>query len=111
MIGAEQLSKLEGDIRELVRRDAVSLHRTRPNEIDISGEPSAENFDALIRHVAGVSTEGIDRVILELQGVRDVLRGEGERVSRDIAGYASLSDAAMTAMKVVNDCLKRWKDA
>lgn len=110
MTGVEQLSKLEGDIRAFVRRDTASLRRTQPNKTDVSAEPSVENLDALIRRVAGTSTEEIDRVILELQGVRDMLRGEGERVSRDIAGYASLSQRAMSAMKVVNDSLKRWKD-
>jgi hypothetical protein len=45
--------------------------------------------------------EEIDRVILELQGVRDTLRSEGERVSRDISGYASLSHASMSAMRVI----------
>ncbi len=45
--------------------------------------------------------EEIDRVILELQSVRDMLRKEGDRVSREVAGYASLSHAAMTAM---TDC-------
>jgi hypothetical protein len=53
--------------------------------------------------------EEIDRVILELQGVRDMLRSDGERVSREIAGYASLSHAAMTAMKVIADSLTQWK--
>src|SRR5512139_249431 len=81
MTGVEQLSKLEGDIRAFVRRDTASLRRTQPNETDVSAEPSVENLDALIRRVAGTSTEEIDRVILELQGVRDMLRGEGERVS------------------------------
>ena len=55
--------------------------------------------------------EEIDRVILELQGVRDMLRSEGERVSREIAGYASLNHAAMTAMKVIGDSLKQWKES
>jgi len=42
--------------------------------------------------------------------VRDMLRNEGERVTREIAGYASLSHAAMTAMRVIGDSLKQWKD-
>ena len=28
----------------------------------------------------------------------------------EIAGYASLSHSAMTAMKVIGDSLKQWKD-
>ena len=74
-------------------------------------DPAAENLNALIRRIAGASMEEIDRVIIELQGVRDMLRSEGERVSRELAGYASLSHASMTAMKVIGDSLKQWKDA
>jgi hypothetical protein len=39
------------------------------------------------------------------------LRNEGVRVSREVAGYASLSHAATTAMKVIADSIKQWKDA
>jgi hypothetical protein len=101
----------EGEIREFVRRDVAFLRRQR-NEGDTAMDPAAaENLNALIRRVAGASMEEIDRVILELQGVRDMLRSEGERVSRELAGYASLSHASMTAMKVIADSLKQWKDA
>ncbi len=61
--------------------------------------------------IVELGAHGDDRVILELQSVRDMLRGEGERVSREIAGYASLSHAAMTAMKVIGDSLTQWKSA
>lgn len=69
-----------------------------------------QNLNELVRRVAGASIEEIDRIILELQDVRDMLRNEGERVSRNLAGYASLNHASMTAMKVVGDNLKQWKD-
>lgn len=39
-----------------------------------------------------------------------MLRGEGERVSRDMMSYERLSEAAMSAMKGVNDRLKQWKN-
>ena len=100
----------EGEIREFVRRDVATLRRQR-NETDAPSDSAAENLNALIRRIAGASMEEIDRVILELQGVRDLLRSEGERVSRELAGYASLSHASMTAMKVIGDSLKQWKDA
>ena len=99
----------EGEIREFVRRDVATLRRQR-SETDAPPDPAAENLNALIRRIAGASMEEIDRVILELQGVRDMLRSEGERVSRELAGYASLSHASMTAMKVIADSLKQWKD-
>ncbi len=100
----------EGEIREFVRRDVAFLRRQR-NDADQTPEPVSDNLNVLIRRVSGASMEEIDRVILELQGVRDMLRTEGERVSREIAGYASLSHAAMTAMKVIGDSLMQWKNA
>ena len=100
----------EGEIREFVRRDVAFLRRQR-SEAEPGADPVADNLNALIRRVSGASMEEIDRVILELQSVRDMLRIEGDRVSREIAGYASLSHAAMTAMKVIGDSLTQWKTA
>jgi hypothetical protein len=104
------VTAFEGEIREFVRRDVATLRRQR-NETDAPPDPASENLNALIRRIAGASMEEIDRVIIELQGVRDMLRSEGERVSRELAGYASLSHASMTAMKVISDSLKQWKNA
>src|SRR5476649_759035 len=103
-------SAFEGEIREFVRRDVSFLRRPR-NEAEPATGPVADNLNALIRRVSGASMEEIDRVILELQSVRDMLRKEGERVSREIASYASLSHAAMTAMTVIADSLTQWKGA
>jgi hypothetical protein len=103
------VTAFEGEIREFVRRDVAHLRRQRP-EAEAPAEPISENLNVLIRRVSGASMEEIDRVILELQGVRDMLRSEGERVGREIAGYASLSHAAMTAMKVIGDSLMQWKN-
>lgn len=97
----------EGEIREFVRRDVSFLRRPRTDAAD----PAADNLNALIQRVAGASMEEIDRVIAELQTVREMLRSEGERVSREVNGYASLGHASMTAMKVIADSLTQWKSA
>ncbi len=57
---------VEGEIREFVWRD----HQQRSK---------ADAVNELIRRVAGSSAEEIDQVIRELQRVRDMLHGEGER--------------------------------
>ena len=107
---AEQAAAtFEGEIREFVRRDVAFMRRQRP-ESEPPSEPVSDNLNGLIQRVSGASMEEIDRVILELQGVREMLRSEGERVGREIAGYASLSQAAMTAMKVIGDSLTQWKN-
>jgi len=98
----------EGEIREFVRRDVAPR---RPREDAPAETPLSDNLNGLIRRVSGASMEEIARVITELQTVREMLRREGERVSREVAGYASLSHAAMTAMKVIGESVQQWKSA
>jgi hypothetical protein len=100
----------EGETREFVRSDVLVLHRQR-SEVDAADDRAADSLNTLVRRIAGASMEEIERVILELQGVRDTLRSEGERVSREISGYANLSHASIIAMKVIGDNLKQWKNA
>ena len=70
----------------------------------------SENLSATVQRIASVSMEEIDRLIHSLEGVRGLMRTEGERISREIAGYASLSHSAVTAMRVMSDSIKEWKD-
>jgi hypothetical protein len=105
------VTAFEGEIREFVRRDVAYLRRQRNDVEQPASEPVTDNLNALIRRVSGASMDEIDRVIAELQSVREMLRSEGERVGREIAGYASLSHAAMTAMKVIGDSLTQWQSA
>ena len=93
---------VEGEIREFVRRG-----QQQRSKADAANDPAPEN--ELIRRVAGVSTKEIDQVICELQRVRDMLHGEGERLTREIARYASLNQQLMTAMKVITENLIQWK--
>ena len=103
---ANVAEEVEGDIREFVRRD-VSVFRRQRGEG--GGEMAVDNINSLIQRVAGQSLSEIDHVIGELTRVRDMLRSEGERVQREISGYASLSQAAMTSMKIIADSLAQWK--
>lgn len=98
------VQKVEGEIREFVRRDVSTFRRSRPDTAD-----NADNINSLIQRVSGASITEIERVMAELTGVRDMLRSGGERVQREIPGYASLSQAAMTSMKIIADSLGQWK--
>ena len=111
LAGVDQAAAaIEGEIHELIQRVAVVPSRQR-SERDAAANAPAENINTLIQRVAAASTEEVDRLIIELQGVRDMLRSEGERVSQAISGYASLSHESMTAMKVIGDNLKQWRVA
>jgi hypothetical protein len=102
---APAADEVEGEIRAFVRRDISVFRRNRPE----FGEVAVDGINAVIERVAGGSVREIDRVIAELAGIRDMLRSEGDRVQRDLANYASLSQAAMTSMKIIADSLAHWK--
>jgi ABC-type transporter Mla subunit MlaD len=104
-VSADQLPKSQGDIREVIRRADAELRRQSRTEA-VADLP-AENLEGLVRRVASRSTQEIDRVIPELQRVRDTLRSEGERVSREIASYANLNQAS-SAMQAIGATFKRW---
>lgn len=59
--------------------------------------------------MAAASFEEIDRLISELNGIKATLRREGERIQRDIMGYAALSQSAATSMKVIAESLEQWR--
>ena len=100
-------NNVEDEIRQVVRRDMPFLQRQRSEG---NAESSAiETLNALVGRLGIDSMEDIDRVIRDLESMRDMLQKEGQRVIREIAGYTSLSDAARTAMRVIADSIKQWK--
>lgn len=99
------VEQVEGEIRAFVRRD-VSVFRRRQLE---SSEAAVDSINSVIDRVSGASVVEIERVMTELATVRDMLRSEGERVQREISGYASLSQAALTSMKIIGDSVVQWK--
>jgi hypothetical protein len=99
-------AQLEEDITALIRRDnPPSHHRDR----EPVANPTSGPMNGLLQQVAGTSIEEIDRIILELQNVRDMLRGESERLSNEVARYADLNNTTMTLMRSVADRLKLSK--
>ena len=63
---------------------------------------NAGQADALIRRIAGTAMDEIDGVIRELESLRERLRSEGERVNREIANYADLTRAAISAVRDIS---------
>ena len=102
------VSGVESELRDVARTDISFLRRQR-SEIGVDDSLAAENLNATVRRIAVASMEEVDRVISELQSIREMLGNEGARVSREVSGYASLGHATETAMKVFADSLKQWK--
>ena len=101
-------NNVEDEIRQVVRRDMPFLQRQRSE--GNAESPAIESLNALVGRLAIDSMEDIDRVIRDLESIRDMLQKEGQRVIREIAGYTSLSDAARAAMHVIADSIKQWKN-
>jgi archaellum component FlaC len=88
--------------------DRIAVLRSQ-TEASQSSERSADSLDGLIRRLAGASIDEIDYVIRELERVREMLRSEGERVSREIASYAELSRVSMSAIKTITENIKKME--
>ena len=106
-IDYEPGTAVEGEIREFVRRDGASLRRVP----DSDSELVANNISTLLQRVAGTSVQEIDRLISELQTLRELLHAEGARVQREITEYAQLSQSAMQSTKIIAESLCQWKKA
>jgi hypothetical protein len=76
-----------------------------------SPDLGGNNINFLIERVSGSSIREIDNLIGDLQTVREFLRSEGERVTREITNYAQASQAAMSSAKIISDSMGQWKAA
>ena len=109
-------SEVEAGIRDFVRNDIAYLRRpatSAPNDGETALEPAQEatvnNVNSLIQRVAGTSLAEIENLISELEALRDLLHTEGQRVQREISGYAQLSQAAMKSTRMIADNVTQWK--
>jgi hypothetical protein len=111
------VSEVEEGIREFVRNDIAYLRRpaaaagTPEATLDSGAEATVNNVNSLIHRVAGTSVSEIDKLISELEALREMLHAEGQRVQREISGYAQLSQAAMKSTRMIADNVQQWKRA
>jgi hypothetical protein len=113
------VSEVEAGIRDFVRNDIAYLRRppvTSPDTapalpLEPSTEATVNNVNSLIQRVAGTSLAEIEKLISELESLRDLLHAEGQRVQREISGYAQLSQAAMKSTRMIADNVTQWKRA
>jgi hypothetical protein len=102
-------NEFEGEIREFIRRD-VSLRRPSTDTTpETTPDAGTENLSQLIERVSSATVSEIDRLISELQNIRTMLHNEGDRIRREITGYAGLSQSAVATMKVIADTLSQLK--
>jgi chromosome segregation ATPase len=68
---------------------------------------SAEELAALMRRLSGASMREIDQLINQLQKLRTQLRTTGDRIQKDIAEYAELSQQTMQLTSIIVDSVTK----
>jgi hypothetical protein len=87
--------EIEGNIRELVRRDATALRQPGGEN-----EVAANSLSSLLRRVSGNSAREIDNLINELKTLRDKLQA---------IEYAALSQSVSQLTKIIADGVTQVK--
>jgi hypothetical protein len=99
-------TEMDGEIREFVRRDVVTTPGRQP---DNESEMVANNLNSLLQRATGTSVQEIDKLITELQTLRDTLQSEAARVQGEIVEYANLSQSALHSTKIIAESLTQLK--
>jgi hypothetical protein len=101
----EVFSKLEGGIRELVR-DTTASQPQQGND----NELAASSIGSLLQRVSGTSLQEIEKLITELQILREMLQNEAVRVEREIVEYAALVQNARQSMRTISESVGFWQN-
>ena len=101
---AEIFSKLEGEIRNVSRENTASQPpRGNNNEL------AASDIGSILQQVSGTSVQEIEKLIAELQILRDMLQREAARVEREVVGYAALIQNARGSITTISETLSFWQ--
>jgi hypothetical protein len=103
---AEIFSQLEGEIREVVSPGSTAPWPRQEND----NELAASNITSVLQHVTGTSVQEIEKLIVELQMLREMLQREAARVQRQIVGYASLIQNSRRSITTISESLSFWQN-
>ena len=66
-------------------------------------------FSAMMQRISGASVAEIDRLIGELQSVREFLLNDGQRLQRELTEYVRLNLGALESTRIVAESLTKMK--
>ncbi len=99
----------ETGVQEFPRRDPRPYRRPADPVGGGGGEGFVNQASSVVQRVAVSSVSEIDRLIAELETLREFLRQEGVRIQREIDGYARLSEEAIKSTKIIGESVTQWK--
>jgi hypothetical protein len=68
-----------------------------------------QSIGELIDKVSSTSIAEIEKLVSELQAVRNYLKVEGDRIQQEMARYAHLSDTASASVKIIAESIGQWR--
>ena len=92
----QKISDVTGEIPDFVH------HQHSPT----AGQAVASDVASLIKRVTASSVREIDRVIADLQMLREKLEADAARVQRDLAEFAAFGESTLQSMNVISECLR-----
>jgi hypothetical protein len=101
----DEQSKVESELRNILRRVDRELRQ------EGGSTPTRQNPTDLVSRAAAISKEQVERVVLHLQSLSELLQSERERVNSEIASYIKLNDHALSAMQAFSSALTQLTDA
>lgn len=98
----------EDKIRELIRGE---VPRAVLANDDAPAEPTIDTIAPILKRVGAASIAGMEKLISELDEARTFLKAEGERIQREAAHYANLTQTADASVKIIAESLREWRTA
>jgi len=105
----ESDTTIEDEIGNTVRSDRLSERRPRFKPLPEPGGELSETIGELIQKVGAPSIAEIEKLISDLQGARNYLKAEAERIQQETQRYAHLSDTASASVKIITESLGQWR--
>jgi len=97
----QALEMIESETRDLVAAGAPS---TPKSETDVE-------IASLVQNIGAAPIAEIEKMIEALQGAKDFLQSEGERVQRETEQYTNLTQMASASVKIISDTVAGWREA
>jgi hypothetical protein len=101
-------TEVEAEISEFVRRHVVT---NQERQLQNESEMVASSINSVLQQATTTSVHEIDKLITELQTLRDRLHSEGARVQREIVQYSTLTRGALQSTKIIAESLTQFKKA
>ena len=107
-ITIEPLKSMEEEIINGVRDRLTDRAAGSKPQPDVTGDVN-QSVGALIDKVSATSIAGFEKLISDLENARNYLKAEGDRIQKDMARYAHLSDTASASVKIISERFGQWR--